>query len=109
VYPAHPKLAALMWSLPMTPQTTAELLEAWRKAQRASDAAHQTAELAKHAAEAAAEAAEAARTVAESAGLTLDQTDAATSAAKDAYSEREHQAARTGNSEHRAVTHSPEA
>src|SRR4029453_11092509 len=45
----------------MPPQTTAELLEAWRKAQRASDAAHQTAELAKVAAEAAAAAADAAR------------------------------------------------
>lgn len=109
MYPAHPKLAALMWSLPMTPQTTAELLEAWRKAQRASDAAHQTAEMAKHAAEAAAEAAEAARTVAESAGLTLVQTDAATSAAKDAYSERERQVAHTADSDRRTEMSSLEA
>ena len=77
-------------------QTTAELLEAWRKAQRASDAAHQTAELAVVAAEAAAAAAEAARKVAENAGLTLDEADAATASAKDAYSDRQRQAATGG-------------
>ena len=78
----------------VTPQTIAELLEAWRKAQRASDAAHQTAEIAKLAAAAAAEAAEAARRVAENAGITVDEADAATSAAKDAYADREHQASK---------------
>lgn len=93
----------------MTPQTTAELLEAWRKAQRASDAAHQTADMAKHAAEAAAASAEAARTVAENAGLTLEETDAATSAAKDAYSERERQVADHGGSDQRALVRSPQA
>lgn len=93
----------------MTPQTTADLLEAWRKAQRASDAAHQTAELAKHAAEAAAAAAEAARKVAESAGLTLDETDLAASAAKDAYSERERQVAHAGDRDQRAEMGSLEA
>ena len=81
----------------MTPQTTAELLEAWRKAQRASDAAHQTAEIAKVAAEAAAQAADAARRVVENAGITVDEADAATSAAKDAYSDREHQASKGGD------------
>lgn len=83
-------------NLRMSPQTTAELLEAWRKAQRASDAAHQTADMAKLAAEAAAAAAEAARSVAESAGLTLTETDSAASAAKDAYAKREHQVAQEG-------------
>ena len=77
-------------------QTTAELLEAWRKAQRASDAAHQTAELAQVAAEAAAAAAEAARKVAENAGLTIDEADAAAASAKHAYSDRQAQAATGG-------------
>jgi hypothetical protein len=80
----------------VTNQTTADLLEAWRKAQRASDAAHRTAELALEAAEAAAAAAEAARKVAENAGLTLDEADVATAAAKDAYSDRQRQATTGG-------------
>ena len=80
----------------MTNQTTSELLEAWRKAQRASDAAHRTAELAQEAAEAAAAAADAARKVAENAGLTLDSADAATASAKDAYSDRQRQATTGG-------------
>jgi hypothetical protein len=82
----------------VTNQTTAELLEAWRKAQRASDTAHRTAELAQEAAEAAAAAADAARKVAENAGLTLDEADVATAAAKDAYSNRQRHAA-TGSVE----------
>jgi hypothetical protein len=87
----------------VTPQTTAELLEAWRKAQRASDAAHQTAEFAKLAAEAAAEAAAAARRVAENAGITVDEADTATAAAKDAYAEREHSASKGGDAATQSV------
>jgi hypothetical protein len=80
----------------LSARTTAELLEAWRKAQRASDAARRASEIANEASIAAAEAAAAARRAAEAAGLTLDATDTATAAAKDAYSEREHQVSTAG-------------
>ena len=75
----------------MTPQTTAELLEVWRRSQRASDAAHRVADAAREAADAAALAAEAARLVVQNAGVSVEELDAATSAARDAYSERQRQ------------------
>lgn len=90
-------------------QSTAQLLEAWRKAQRASDAARHAAEVASGAALAAAEAAEAARRAAEAAGLTLDEADIATAAARDAYAEREQVERQHQASEHRDAATQPKA
>ena len=82
---------------------TANLLEAWRNAERASEAARtaaaqaeeastaaQTAtEQAKRAAEAAQAAADAARAVAEAAGVTLAAADKEVGRAKEAYLDRQ--------------------
>ena len=53
----------------------AQLLAAWRQAERAADAARQAAEMARSAANAAEVAAEAARLAAEQAGVPLDAAD----------------------------------
>ena len=88
---------------------TANLLEAWRNAERASEAARaaavqadeaavaaQTAtDQAKRAAEAAQAAAAAARAVAEAAGVTLAAADHEVGRAKEAYLDRQRRQART--------------
>jgi hypothetical protein len=79
------------------PRTTAHLLEIWRAAERAADAAKRTADAALAAAEAAETAALAAREAAVQAGVTLDEATHAQEHAHVAYAERQEEQFRRGD------------
>ena len=71
------------------PKETSRLLESWRAAARAAEAARTSAEHAQIAAEAAALAAEAARVAAEDAGVTVEAADQVATGAAKAFHDRE--------------------